>query len=426
MVEYRIHRIYPLGTRGYACHMLVSESYTLPKEVRILLVEDDEDDFVLMRDMLAEIPGDSYKPVLRWVTSHEDALEEMDRHDVCLMDYRLDDYDGLDLLKEAKARGVRVPIIFLTGQGRYEIDMVAMKHGAADYLVKDQITLQTLERAIRYAMERAHAFNEVQKARDELEKRVEERTRELRKANEALARSSEKIKHFAYYVSHDLKSPAVGIHGLARRLRDKYAEELGEAGGRYCDSIMMAAEQLFRLVEMINLYITSKELPIRLEELRLQELLHRLREEFEEPVKARGVKLRLPDADSRIRADRMGLLRCLRNLVDNALKYGGSELRTISVLYDFDEDTANHIIAVQDDGKGLDLENLDHIFGVFTRNHAPTDGLSTGLGLAIVREIVEQHQGTVWAVRGASKGITIHLSIPENLEINADVEESEK
>jgi len=391
--------------------MIDNNCQSKPEEVRILLVEDDTDDYLLINEIIGEIPTLYYNPKLKWVTTYHEALSEMANHDVCLLDYRLGDHDGLDLLKEVNSRGLRVPIIFLTGQGRYEIDMVAMQQGAADYLIKDQIDSQILERSIRYAMERARTIEALRKAREELELRVEERTRELREANEALARSSEKIKQFAYYVSHDLKSPTIGIHGLTKRLRDKYTETLGEVGVRYCDSIMMASEQLFTLVEMINLYIASKEIPITLEDLRLHDLCRNIEEEFMGPLNSKGIALRIPDSNPRIRADRIGLLRCLRNLVDNAVKYGGHQLTAIQIEYNFDPEQRRHVIAVRDNGIGLGKNSLSRMFNVFTRNNGDVPG--TGLGLAIVKEIIEQHNGSVWAVKGLERGIVVNLSLPE-------------
>jgi len=145
---------------------------------RVLLIEDDEDDFVLVRDMLSEVTFSRYE--LEWVRTFDAALETIlqCRHDVCLLDYLLGDRNGLDLLQEAIARGCRFPIIFLTGYGNYEIDLKAMKSGAADYLVKGQLTGPILERSIRYAVERKQAEEELTKYRQHLEKLVEERTRQ--------------------------------------------------------------------------------------------------------------------------------------------------------------------------------------------------------------------------------------------------------
>ena len=123
------------------------------REIRLLLVEDDEDDYVLTRDLLTDSRRTRF--ALDWVTSFDEALEAMamGQHDVYLVDYRLGEHDGLEVLREARAAGCLRPIILLTGQGDGDVDIAAMQAGAADYLVKGQIDSQILERSIRYSLE---------------------------------------------------------------------------------------------------------------------------------------------------------------------------------------------------------------------------------------------------------------------------------
>ncbi|RJR14741.1 MAG: GGDEF domain-containing response regulator [Nitrospiraceae bacterium] len=123
------------------------------ERIKVLLVDDDEDDYFLTRDLFAEI-NPSYD--LQWVSSYAEALKVIGRteHDICLFDYRLGEYTGLDLLREAVSAGCKAPIILLTGQGDSGIDIEAIKGGAADYLSKTGITSHLLERSVRYAIER--------------------------------------------------------------------------------------------------------------------------------------------------------------------------------------------------------------------------------------------------------------------------------
>src|SRR4028118_2101385 len=120
--------------------------------LKVLLVEDDEDDYVIIRDLLSGME----KFELKWVTDYDHALEMIERkeHDVCLLDYRLGERSGLELLREALRRGYKAPIILLTGQGDREVDLEATPAGAADYLIKGQIDAPLLERSIRYAFTR--------------------------------------------------------------------------------------------------------------------------------------------------------------------------------------------------------------------------------------------------------------------------------
>jgi len=133
------------------------------KPIKVLLVDDDEDDYILAKDLLMEIPTDEYKinwEKIDWVSSFDLALKSMCRseYDIYLVDYRLGKDTGIDLLKEARKKGCKSPVIMLTGKGDKQIDIEAMKAGASDYLVKDQIDSFLLERAIRYALERSDSI----------------------------------------------------------------------------------------------------------------------------------------------------------------------------------------------------------------------------------------------------------------------------
>lgn len=121
--------------------------------LHVLLVEDDEDDYILIRDLLGEIEGFE----LRWTRGYTEALQGLEggEHDVCLLDYRLGERSGLELLQEARSRGYAIPMILLTGQGDRQIDLRAMEAGAADYLLKGELDAPTLERSVRYAFARA-------------------------------------------------------------------------------------------------------------------------------------------------------------------------------------------------------------------------------------------------------------------------------
>jgi PAS domain S-box-containing protein len=153
---------------------------------KILLVEDDPDDYILTLDMLSEVKGNDFELV--WASTYDQALQALqaDDLDAILVDYQLGSYTGLDYVREAVARGCKSPLIVLTGQGSYEVDLQAMQIGAVDYLLKGQINPGLLERTIRYAIERTHAQEALKKAHDELEQRVEERTKELVIANQEL------------------------------------------------------------------------------------------------------------------------------------------------------------------------------------------------------------------------------------------------
>ncbi len=129
----------------------------LNKSTRILIVDDDEDDFFITSEYVRNIPGMNYE--MEWAGTYKAGLESIlaHRHDLYFVDYRLGARSGVDLLKEAKAAGSDAPIVLLTGQGNYSVDIEAMKLGAVDYLIKAELSTEKMERCIRYAMERTEA-----------------------------------------------------------------------------------------------------------------------------------------------------------------------------------------------------------------------------------------------------------------------------
>ncbi|MBU0944992.1 MAG: PAS domain-containing protein [Proteobacteria bacterium] len=271
------------------------------------------------------------------------------------------------------------------------------------------------------------AKEKIQEYQNNLEELVKKRTKRLsvmnrelkneitdrKEAEEALKISSNKTKIFAYCVSHDLKSPAIAIYGLTRLLNKHYEDVLDERGKNYCQQIMKSSEQIAALVEMINVYISTKEISQKIESIKLAELLFMIREEFADPLNIRQIKWTEPEYLPEIKADRIAILRVLRNFVDNALKYSGSDLSEIGIGYR--EDDEYHILSVSDDGIGLTEEESKNIFELFKRQTTSSGIVGSGLGLAIVREIAEQHKGKVWSEPGSKKGITFNLSISKDL-----------
>ncbi|HZH33684.1 MAG TPA: response regulator, partial [Pyrinomonadaceae bacterium] len=123
-------------------------------QIRVLLVEDDEDDYLLTRELLSDIL--TFECEIEWAATYAEAKEAVAEKafDVCLIDYRLGERTGLELVREAIASGFRAPMILLTGQDDHAVDLEAMNSGAVDYLVKGKMGAAQLERSIRYALGR--------------------------------------------------------------------------------------------------------------------------------------------------------------------------------------------------------------------------------------------------------------------------------
>lgn len=147
---------------------------------KILVVDDNDDDLFLIRDLLEEEWPGGHPPAVTTAGTFEEGLRlaSNDAFDLCLFDYQLGRYDGLDLLATVRDQGVATPVILLTGQGDEEVAVAAMKAGVADYIPKRRLTPELLQHAVRYVIEMNRAEALRRRAESAL-KESEERYREL-------------------------------------------------------------------------------------------------------------------------------------------------------------------------------------------------------------------------------------------------------
>ncbi len=136
----------------------------------LLLIDDDRMQARVVRQQLKVFRRDRFH--MEWAATFEEGLARLlsNEHEVCLLDYQLGERDGLELIRQAKAAGCTVPIVFLTAESSSDIDIEAMNAGALDYLVKGEISPSTLERSIRYALKLNETLAELNRlaTRDEL------------------------------------------------------------------------------------------------------------------------------------------------------------------------------------------------------------------------------------------------------------------
>jgi signal transduction histidine kinase/FixJ family two-component response regulator len=145
----------------------VDETATAP--IRVLVVDDDENDFFVVSRLLTRNTFAEYQ--LEWAPSYIAGLEALERggHDVAIVDYRLGMETGLELVRMAQAKNVDLPVILLTGHDSLEIDRESTRAGAADYLCKNGLTTGQLERSIRYALRHGNTLSELRKSQSQLE-----------------------------------------------------------------------------------------------------------------------------------------------------------------------------------------------------------------------------------------------------------------
>jgi signal transduction histidine kinase len=235
-----------------------------------------------------------------------------------------------------------------------------------------------------------------------------------RQTEEKFIRQAEMIRHFTNKVSHDLKNPAIAVHGLARIIERKFERLEQEKLENYIKQIVNSSAQLVALSEDINAYISTREIQLHCTDIDLKEIWRMIREEFHAKLKKREISWVEPEADlPGIRADKQALLRVYRNLVDNALKYGGKELTEIGMGYEATD--KHHVLSVHNDGEAIPAAEAENIFKLFERKTGDSSICGTGLGLAIVKEIASHHKGDSWVDIGDGTRTTFYISVARDL-----------
>lgn len=150
-----------LGTSSHGVTVRETEEVA---DVRLLLIDDDEDDCIIIRDLLHATRHVHYD--FSWESTWDRGREALLRgeHDVCLLDYQLDEGTGIDLLQDVTQEGCTTPIVILTGYGDEALDIAAIRAGAADYLMKEGLASEELERTLRHAIERAASWRSTRQA----------------------------------------------------------------------------------------------------------------------------------------------------------------------------------------------------------------------------------------------------------------------
>jgi signal transduction histidine kinase len=366
------------------------------RELRVLIADDDEDDYILTRDLLQRIGRQRFR--LDWTPSYEAALQaiELNQHDVYLFDYHLGHSDGLELMREALARGCKAPIILLTGNDDWETDVEAMKAGAADYLVKGHLDPRLLERSIRYALERKRAQEDLLEHAHEIERKNRDLAQAVQVSQEATKLKSE----FLANVSHEIRTPMNGVLGMTELLLDG---ELTAEQRDYAETAYHSAEALLDIIDSILdlSKIEAGKLQLEAVDFSPAEVLHDVLKLVSGRARSKGLRVTAEvseEAHGQLRGDPVRLRQVLLNLISNAIKF--TEYGEVSVRVGVacsSEDGVKLLFEVQDTGIGLTPEAQARLFqpfvqadGSITRKYG-----GTGLGLAICKQLIEMMDGRV-------------------------------
>lgn len=353
------------------------------KEIRVLLIEDDADDALLMKEMLTEIG----RPSLRFALDRVERLSEGVRHlekgkpDVVLLDLSLPDSQGMETFTRFHAQSPEVPIVVLTGFDDDVIALEAVRQGAQDYLVKFQVDGRMIARVILYAIERKR----LQQVKDE----------------------------FVSTVSHELRTPLAIIKGAITNLK---AGILGPLEERQRQVVEMTARNVDRLSRLINDLLDLSRLEsgkarINRRGVNFTALIEEVLHGFQETAKDKAIVLEKEIGSiPHLSIDPDMITQVLTNLLSNALRFAKSRVTVRAAV-----EPSGVRVTVRDDGPGIREEEMEKLFNKFEQIGRPVGGAGykgTGLGLAISKRILELHQGQIWAESRPGEGAEFHFILP--------------
>jgi signal transduction histidine kinase len=368
----------------------------------VLLVEDNAGDARLIQESLADTRGAPFE--LEFADRLASALRRLAEGgiDAVLLDLGLPDSKGQQTFDQAKAGAPGVPIIVLTGLGDDALALKMVEDGAQDYVAKIGLDGGTLARAIRYAIARERAEQQIRKFNEELEHRVAVRTAELQAANKEL-------EAFCYSVSHDLRAPLRHMDGFSRILLETCGPDLNPDGQKCLKRICEAAGQMGRLIDdLLKLSRVGRQ-TLSLESVALKTIVDRVLGGLNGEVEGRDIQWRIAELPS-VTCD-PGLMRqVFDNLIGNAVKF--TRKRTMATI-EIGQTIAKGAPAffVRDNGAGFDMKYADKLFGAFQRLHGQSDFEGTGIGLATVQRIIQRHGGRIWAEAEPEKGATFYFTV---------------
>jgi signal transduction histidine kinase len=341
-----------------------------PQSIRVLVIEDKEDDFAFVRLLLSRKTLQNYQ--LTWAPTFEAGREMIAKgeHDVALCDHNLGLETGVDLIKFATATGVTMPIILLTGADNLLIDQEAAASGAADYLSKASLDTIHLERSIRYALKHAEALAE----RRRLEKLL-------------LKVSDKERRRIGADLHDDLGQYLTGVACLATALRDQLppgspqAEQAGHIAG-WVNEALDRTRSLAR-----GLY------PVKVEQAGLDAALQDLSYEVQrlQSVQCRYINtsdIRNFDAETSIH-----LYRIAQEAIHNAVRHGSAS----EILVRLEPDTSPARLVIEDNGKGFDPVGREG---------------SDGLGLHLMRHRSALINGSFRIERRRPEGMMVECVFP--------------
>jgi signal transduction histidine kinase len=392
-------------------------SRPLQARTESLLVVDDEENVAVTVSEVLRREGLRVEAVM----TGERAINRLHEKefDLVVTDLRMESFDGVSVLSEVRRRHPLTIAIVLTGFASLESAVASMRQGAYDYLIKpcmiDDLKL-TINRALehrRLLLSEQDARRRLEGLNAELERRVEEQTRQLRAANEELLRNSAAKDIFLATLSHELRTPLTPIVGWSRVLMNNSSRVMLEKGLTAIERNALHQARLIEDLLDISRIITGK-LSFCPEYVDVRQAAEAAVDTMREKAVQKGINLvlEMPQHPVFVYGVQVRLEQIFWNLISNSIKFterGGQ----VSLRVTCNDEEVR--IVVSDTGIGISPEFLPHVFERFKQaewfERRKHDGL--GLGLSIVEGLVELHRGRVWVEsEGVGHGTTFTAVLP--------------
>lgn len=265
--------------------------------------------------------------------------------------------------------------------------------------------MKTVADQVAIAMQRMMLIEDLRKSRDELEARVQERTAELLRSNQAL-------QDFAYIASHDLNEPLRKVISFGNILRQKHADSLGPTSNDYLKRMLDATQRMQSLLKSLLEYSRVNMNPEPFKEVDLFDIVHEVLSDLEVRIQKTGGEVIVGELPT-IKADPSQMRQLFQNLIGNALKFHRIGEKPVVKVHCKSPVDSGCRIFVEDNGIGFDEQYSERIFEPFQRLHERSSHYEgTGIGLAICRKIVERHGGSISVTSQPGAGAKFMVSLP--------------
>lgn len=378
------------------------------EKLRVLIVEDNPTDALIVKKKLQKDSAFDYD--VAHVLSGEDALLNLKEssYDIMLLDYNLPKKSGLETLKEVKSKGVKIPIVMITGQGDEAVAVNLIKEGAFDYLSKREGYEDSIPLMIRKTIAEFRAREE----RERLQKEIALKKDELEKTNSQLKELDSMKSNFVANVAHELRTPLTLIKGNLDNIEKGFAGEVQPKQKEIMGDVFRIVDRLARLVnDLLDVSkIESGKMELKKEDLDVVKLAEEALKGFDNVASKKkiSIKREFSKGSINISADQDKLTQVFVNLVGNALKF--TDKGKVSVRITELQDEVQ--VEIQDTGPGMTKEQCEKIFDKFVRVVAEKKE-GTGLGLPIAKDIVALHKGRMRVESALGKGSTFIFNLPK-------------